>query len=440
VTDLFAEAAGQRLATTAPLAERLRPRTLDEVAGQEHLVGPGAPLRRAIEEDRLGSVILYGPPGTGKTTVARLIASLTGAAFEELSAVNSGKADVQAVVARARDRLGGNGQRTILFLDEIHRFNRAQQDALLPVVESGLVTLVGATTENPYHDVVGALLSRCRLHEFRPLDPGALERVLERAAQALGQPLPDPAARAGLLDAAGGDARSLLVALEVARDHAWSRGAEAIEQRDVEEAVERRPVLYDKTGDRHYDTISAFIKSVRGSDPDAALYYLASMLEGGEDLMFICRRLIILASEDIGNADPRALSLAVACQQAVHMIGMPEARIVLGQTTAYLAVAPKSNASYTAIAAATESVRAHGNARPPGALRDSHYKGAEALGAGKGYRYPHDDPTGFVPQRYLPEELGDARFYEPTQNGAEARIAERLEVTRRLRDEAERQG
>ncbi len=427
--DLFGDAAEQRLERLAPLADRLRPTSLDEVAGQLHLVGPGQALRRAIDEDRVGSSIFYGPPGTGKTTLARLVARLTDAAFEELSAVNAGKADVNAVVARARDRLGSTGQRTILFLDEIHRFNKAQQDALLPVVESGLITLIGATTENPYHDVNGALLSRSRLYEFKPLDEDALNRVVERGAGAL-EVTVDDEVRGAIVLGAGGDARSALATLELAAEHAAS---DEITLEDVAQASRRLPVLYDKDGDRHYDTISAFIKSVRGSDPDAALYYLASMIEGGEDPRFLARRIVILASEDIGNADPQALVVASACAQAVQFVGLPEARYALAQATIYLAMAPKSNAAGVALNRATEAVQRAGNLRPPPPIRDASYRAAKRLGSGVGYQYPHSFEGGWVDQRYLPEELGDTRFYEPTDHGREVRHRERLEELRRLR-------
>ncbi len=434
--DLFGDAAEDRLRALAPLADRMRPERLEDVAGQEHLVGEGAGLRRAIDEDRLGSAIFHGPPGTGKTTLARIIARRTDAAFEELSAVSAGKADVQAVIERARLRLGSDARRTILFLDEIHRFNRAQQDALLPVVESGLVTLIGATTENPYHDVIGPLLSRSRLYEFRALDEAALERVLDRGAAEIGAGPLAADVRTAIVRGAGGDARSSLTTLELAWQHARSRGEGAVGLDDVVEASRRLPVLYDKSGDRHYDTISAFIKSVRGSDPDAALYYLASMLEGGEDPRFVARRLLILASEDIGNADPHALPLAQACAYTVDFVGLPEARYALSQTTSYLALAPKSNASAVAIGRATEAVQARGNARPPAPLRDASYRGAKALGHGRGYLYPHDHPDGWVAQQYLPDGLEDARFYEPTDHGEEARLRARLEELRRRKGPA----
>jgi putative ATPase len=416
VSDLFADAARERLDEVAPLALRLRPRTLDEFVGQEQVLGEGSALRLAIAEDRVGSMILYGPPGTGKTTLARIVAVSTGAAFEELSAVSASVADVRAVLARARDRLGGSGQRTILFLDEIHRFNKAQQDALLPAVEEGLLTLIGATTENPYFEVNSALLSRCQIYELVPLGEEQLALIVRRGAEAI-----ETAVDAEVVDLiarrAGGDARNALNILELAAQTARAEGG-AVTAEHVEDASRKRPLVYDKGGDAHYDFISAFIKSMRGSDPDASVYYLAAMLEAGEDARFIARRMIVLASEDIGNADPQALLVAVAAAQAVEHVGLPEARLNLAQAAIYLASAPKSNASYVALKEATADVREHGQVRPPDSLRDAHYPGARKLGRGTGYVYPHDDPRGFEVD-HLPDALRGRRYYRPGGSGQE---------------------
>jgi putative ATPase len=408
MSDLFADAAAQRLPENAPLALRLRPRTLDEFVGQRHMLGEGSALRQAIDEDRMRSAIFFGPPGSGKTTLARIVAARTGAAFEELSAVSASVADVRAVIARARERLGARSRRTILFLDEIHRFNKAQQDALLPVVEEGLVTLIGATTENPYFEVNSALLSRVQLFELLPLTGEEVEAVLRRGEGTLGIDL-SPEVRALIVTRAGGDARSALTILEVA---AQTAGAVPVGASHVEDAARKRPLLYDKGGDAHYDFISAFIKSMRGSDPDAAVYYLAAMLEGGEDPRFIARRMVVLASEDIGNADPQALLVATAAAHAVEYVGLPEARLNLSQSAIYLALAPKSNASYVALKEATRDVRQGGNVRPPQELRDASYRGAKKLGRGAGYIYPHDDPAGFEVD-YLPDELKGKKYYRP---------------------------
>ena len=416
MSDLFSDAAKQRVSTVAPLALRVRPASLDEFVGQEHVLGEGSALRLAIAQDRVGSMILYGPPGSGKTTLARIVAATTGAAFEELSAVSASVRDVREVLARARERLGANAQRTILFLDEIHRFNKAQQDALLPAVEEGLVTLIGATTENPYFEVNSALLSRAQIYTLEPLTVDELLRVVERGAAELGVDVPATVAEA-IARLAGGDARNALNILELASQTAAAEGT-ALDVRHAEEASTKRPLLYDKGGDQHYDFISAFIKSMRGSDPDASVYYLAAMLEGGEDARYIARRMIVLASEDIGNADPRALLVAVAAAHAVEHVGLPEARLNLSQAAIYLARAPKSNASYVALKEATQDVREHGNLRPPKSLRDTHYPGARKFGHGEGYIYPHSDETGFDVD-YLPEELKGRVYYRPAGRGEE---------------------
>ena len=429
MSDLFQSAADDRRRLVAPLPERLRPDDLDLMVGQDELIGPGRPLRRAIEEDRIGSMILFGPPGTGKTTIARIVAVRTGASFEELSAVDAGKADVRAVTERARDRLGADGRRTILFLDEIHRFTKAQQDALLPLVESGLIILIGATTESPHVGVIAALLSRCTLYELRGLEPADLERMVDRGAEALGVQVDDDA-RAAIARAAGGDGRAALALLEAA-----AVDGPVTAERVAE--VGRIPIRYDREGDLHYDAISAFIKSLRGSDPDAALWWMHTMLEGGEDPRYVARRMIVFASEDVGNADPRALPLAVATQQAVQEIGMPEGRIPLAQCVTYLALAPKSNAAYAAGDAARAAVREHGTRVPPEHLRDGSHSGAKALGRGVGYRYPHAEGGFVAEQRHLPEDLAHLRFYEPTAIGFEARLAEILADLRRQREPRE---
>ena len=411
MSDLFSDAAEGRVQEIAPLAASLRPERLEDFVGQGQVVGQGSALARAIAEDRVGSAVFYGPPGSGKTTLARIVAGATGSAFEELSAVSASVADVRAVLGRARERLGAEGRRTILFLDEIHRFNKAQQDALLPAVESGLVTLIGATTENPYFEVNSALLSRTQVYELVPLSREEVAVIVRRGADRLGAaPLADELV--DLIAAkAGGDARNALNVLELAWSTAQSEGAQ-LEARHVEDAARLRPVVYDKGGDAHYDFTSAFIKSIRGSDPDAALYYLAAMLEGGEDPRFIARRLIVHASEDVGMADSQALVVAAAAAHAVEHVGLPEARLNLAHATIYLARAPKSNAVITALGAASRDVREHGAIRPPKALRDTHYRGAKKLGHGEGYVYPPDDPAGYEVD-HLPEELRGRRYYDP---------------------------
>jgi len=416
MSDLFSDAAAARLSDVAPLAIRLRPSTLDEFVGQEQVLAEGSALRLAIAEDRVGSMILYGPPGSGKTTLARIVANTTGAHFEELSAVSATVKDVREVLAAARERLGASGQRTILFLDEIHRFNKAQQDALLPAVEEGLVTLIGATTENPYFEVNSALLSRAQIYELEPLSEQELEEIARRGAAALGVEVPEELVSL-IARRAGGDARNAYNILELASQTAAARDQVPTED-DIEDAARKRPLVYDKGGDAHYDFISAFIKSMRGSDPDASVYYLAAMLEGGEDPRFIARRMIVLASEDIGNADPRALEVAVAAAHAVEHVGLPEARLNLSQAAIYLARAPKSNASYVAIKEATRDVREHGHLRPPDELRDAHYYGAKKLGRGQDYIYPHSDPAGFDVD-YLPEQLRGRKYYRPSGSGEE---------------------
>ncbi|MCG0313541.1 MAG: AAA family ATPase [Calditerricola sp.] len=428
--DYAGEAERQRL---APLAARMRPRTLEEFVGQQHILGEGKLLRRAIEADQLSSLIFYGPPGTGKTTLARVIANTTKSHFTDLNAVTAGVADIRKIVDEAKARLGMYGQRTILFIDEIHRFNKAQQDALLPYVEEGTVVLIGATTENPFFEVNAALLSRSQIFPLHPLTEEELRLIAERALSDAERGLGalnirmDDDALAHLIRYADGDARRLLNALELAAltTRPGTDGVVHITLDVAVESIQRPAVRYDKSGDNHYDTISAFIKSIRGSDPDAALYWLARMLDAGEDPRFIARRLVISAAEDIGNADPQALQVAVAAFHALELVGMPEGRIPLAQAVTYLATAPKSNASYVAINEALRMVREEGHRPVPPHLRDANYKGAAALGHGQGYLYPHDYPDHFVPQRYLPEGV-DAVFYRPSKNGYEREIGERL--------------
>jgi putative ATPase len=418
VADLFTQAARDRQAESAPLAVRVRPHALDELVGQQHVLGEGSALRLAIEEDRVPSTILFGPPGTGKTTTARIVADRTGAVFEELSAVSARVDDVRAVIRNAEERLGANGLRTILFIDEIHRFNKMQQDSVLHAVEDGLVTLIGATTENPYFEVNSALLSRCTVIELHALSEVELGVVIRRGALELGVDVSDDVV-ALVAQRAGGDARAALQILELAHDTARAEGA-ALAESHVLDAARKRPLLYDRKGDQHYDFASAFIKSLRGGDANAAVYYLAAMLEAGEDPRFIARRMVILASEDVGNADPRALVVAVAAAHALELVGLPEAQLNLSQAAIYLARAPKSNASAVAIWEARNDVRELGNARPPAMLRSTgHSMAAKARGHGEGYVYPHDDPAGFELE-YLPEELRGRRYYRPAGTGEEA--------------------
>ena len=421
----------------APLASRLRPSTLDEVVGQEHIIGKDKLLYRAIQADKLSSILLYGPPGTGKTTLAKVIAGTTKAQFLQINATSAGKKDMEEVVRQAKENKGMYDRKTILFIDEIHRFNKGQQDYLLPFVEDGTVVLVGATTENPYFEVNGALLSRSVIFELHPLSKENIRQLLLRAVtdceKGLGsyQAVIEEDALEFLADISGGDARTALNAIElgVLTTERAQDGKIHITLEVAGECIQKRTLKYDKNGDNHYDTISAFIKSMRGSDPDAAVYYLARMLYAGEDIKFIARRIMICASEDVSNADPQALVVATQAAQAVERLGMPEARIVLAQAAAYVACAPKSNSCTNAIFHATESVKRQ-KATVPSHLQDSHYRGAAKLGHGLGYEYAHDFPKHFSKQRYLPEELGDTRFYEPSENGYEKEIAAHLKWIR----------
>ena len=436
--DLFEYAHQNKLKQEAPLAYRIRPRTLDEIMGQKHILSQGSQLYRSIKADRLSSVIFYGPSGTGKTTLARVIANTTAAEFRQLNATIAGKKDMVDVVEAAKVTSGAYGRKTILFIDEIHRFNKAQQDYLLPFVEDGTIILIGATTENPYFEVNRALISRSLIYELHPLDKEDIKQILvraiddkERGMGAYKAKIDDDALEF-ISDFAGGDARVALNAVELAilSTAPSEDGFIHITSEVISQCIQRKNVKYDKDGDNHYDTISAFIKSMRGSDPDAAVYYLARMIYAGEDVNFIARRIMICAAEDVGNADPRALQVAVAAQQAVHVLGMPEARIPLSQAAIYVACAPKSNASYLAIDAALENVRTKDIKTIPPHLQDAHYKGAESLGHGIDYKYAHDFPEHYVEQQYLPDELVGTRFYEPGSLGYEKSMKERLERLR----------
>ena len=437
MNDLFSEQRELRRRAAEPLAARLRPSTLEEVVGQEHLLGEGAAFAAMVRSGRPVSMILWGPPGTGKTTLARLVASETDAGFEQLSATSAGVKDVREVLATATRRLEQDERRTVLFLDEIHRFTKSQQDALLPGVENGTVILVGATTENPFFEVNSPLISRSTLFRLEPLGPGHIEQLIDRAASdpaGMGPPEEvDPEARRILAERSGGDARLALNALEVAAIIAEGRDAARVGVEEVEEALQRRIVRYDKAGDQHYDVISAFIKSMRGSDPDAAAYWLQTMLDAGEDPEFIARRMVVFASEDVGLADPSALPAAVAASHALQFVGLPEAAYNLHQAALHLATAPKSDSVKRTIAAARETVEETPSASVPPHLRSAGYRGAEALGHGVGYRYPHDHPDALVEQQYLPDEATGRIIYRPTHHGAEREIADRVaEADRRL--------
>ena len=435
--DLFEYMREKEQETESPLASRMRPRTLDEVVGQQHIIGKDKLLYRAIQADKLSSVIFYGPPGTGKTTLAKVIANTTSAEFKQINATVAGKKDMEEVVKEAKDLKGMYGKKTILFIDEIHRFNKGQQDYLLPFVEDGTVILIGATTENPYFEVNGALISRSSIFELKPLEKDDIKALLRRAVSDSDRGMGsfhaqiEEDALEFLADLSGGDARSALNALELGV-LTTERGTDGIIHITVEvasECIQKRVVNYDKRGDNHYDIISAFIKSMRGSDPDAAVYYLAKMLYAGEDVKFIARRIMICASEDVGNADPMALTVAVSAAQAVERIGMPESQIILAQAVTYIACAPKSNSAVNAIMAANQAVRQY-QTTVPAHLKDAHYKGAQKLGHGIGYKYAHDYPGHYVKQQYLPDEIKDARFYEPGVLGYEKQISEYLQKIR----------
>jgi len=441
--DLFEYMSEVKKEKESPLASRLRPETLEEVVGQKHIIGKDKLLYRAIKADKLSSILLYGPPGTGKTTLAKVIANTTSACFHQINATTANKKDMEQVVEQAKNTLGMYGKKTILFIDEIHRFNKGQQDYLLPFVEDGTLILIGATTENPYFEVNRALISRSVIFELKPLEKGDILELIRRAVydekKGMGsyQAVIDDDAAEFLAEISGGDARRALNAVELGiltteRD---ALGKIHLTLEVAQQCIQKRAVRYDKDGDNHYDTISAFIKSMRGSDPDAAVYYLAKMLYAGESVTFIARRIIICASEDVGNADPNALTVAVSAANAVHQLGMPEARIVLAQAAVYVACAPKSNAGYMAINRAMQTVedfsKAESRLEVPMHLKDASYKGAETLGHGMGYKYAHDYPNHYVEQQYLPDALAGQRFYEPTEMGYEKKMKEYMEKIRK---------
>ena len=432
--DLFEYMRSTNMEKEAPLAARMRPRTLDEVVGQEHIIGKDKLLYRAIKADKISSIIFYGPPGTGKTTLAKVIANTTSAEFQQINATVAGKKDMEEVVKEAQQRIGMYGKKTILFVDEIHRFNKGQQDYLLPFVEDGTVILIGATTENPYFEVNGALLSRSIIFELKNLSTEDIKTLILRAVndkeKGMGayDAVIDEEALDFLADVANGDARAALTAIElgILTTERSADGKIHITLEVASECIQKRVVRYDKDGDNHYDIISAFIKSMRGSDPDAAVYYLAKMLDAGEDIKFIARRIMICASEDVGNADPQALVMAVNASLAVERVGMPEAQIILAQAVTYIATAPKSNRSCEAVFQAMQEVQATGDLPIPAHLQDAHYKGAAKLGHGTGYKYAHDYPNDYVEQQYLPYELSGREFYQPSGNGYEVKIREHM--------------